>query len=183
MIINLIPDHDTFAEEGDPTATKGTQTVLLHREWGSARLIPYMKWSAALIAANQLGSKNIYKAVLNLYVSAAIAAYSAVPVFQVNADWDESTLTWNNKPAVTGSSIGTISFAVTGYATLDITSIVKSWCNGTINPYGLRFHNGGTTAVDINTPQIVSSEGVANKPFIAITTISGGLGIGSPMIF
>lgn len=126
---------------------------------------------------------NIIKAelILTLYSSGAadlnIARVSS-------ADWDESTLTWNNQPTTT-SDILSQNFSqessITGSGsltkiTVDITHLVRKWKNGAINNYGITLIDDTTNPV-----RVYSSEETveSRRPTIRIYTTTAA----SPTIY
>lgn len=178
-IKNIKPDHDSFAQESDPTTPKGSLSLIRLKQWDVTRSYPYLKWSSDLIS--RIPSRSVINsATINLYVWECNTAsgYETIPTYQINADWDESTMTWNNKPAVTGSSLGNMDFTSIGWKTLDITSLFTDWFNGTKNAYGIRIGAISTTMIS-SSPliSIYSTEEEAETdkhPYISVDYTSGG---------
>ena len=103
-------------------------------EWYS-----YAKWNLPVLTGNHpvtyghlrphIWSANAYPATFNIY-----------PVGQ---DWNESTLTWGNKPNHTPEVIQTQANAAGQRLDIDMTTWVKSWMDGTRANYGLAYDTGG----------------------------------------
>lgn len=77
----------------------------------------------------------VESAVLTVYVYNTFE-YGNAWAYRVTEDWQENTITWNNKPADTGTKFGEMLIS-SGYQTLDITNLVQDWVNGTYSNYGL----------------------------------------------
>jgi chitodextrinase len=81
-------------------------------------------------------------------------------VFTTASTWGETSLTWNNKPALSGSGVGKVtSIATSTWAEFDVTSIVSG--NGT---YDLVLAGTSTDGVDFQSRE------ATNKPQLVVTT-------------
>ncbi len=82
-------------------------------------------------------------------------------------DWNESTITWNNAPAV-NQLISTISSSSTGWISIDVTSLVQNEQLGN-NVLTLNFVHGGTDYMAMTT-----REG-SNAPELIVTRACNGV--------
>jgi hyaluronate lyase len=88
-------------------------------------------------------SANVVSAVLRLSMLTAAPGVTNSAAL-VAGDWDESTITWNNKPA-SGAIVGTWSESASGLASLDLTSHVSSLRSQGYTKLSLRiFSSGGS---------------------------------------
>ena len=78
----------------------------------------------------------------------------------VSGAWDESSITWSNKPG-SGGAITTFSPG-TGAVGINVLTAVEAWVGGQPN-YGLRLHPTGTNGSDYD-----SSE-TGNAPVLQVT--------------
>lgn len=90
----------------------------------------------------------VVSAVLKLYQVTSIETSGLVMgVHQVIQEWEESSVTWNNKPdyLTTPESTVTVPIFMTGWLSWDITSLVQGWENGSIANYGIALQDNGMT--------------------------------------
>ena len=81
------------------------------------------------------------------------------------SDWEETTCTWNNRPSISGTKIGTTqSLSTEGYryATLDIAAVQNMWATN----YGLCM-KGSTT--DTAVMYSLNRSGTAQDPYLYLT--------------
>lgn len=65
-----------------------------------------------------------------------------------NANWDENTITWNNKPGTGATETASLVQAgVFGWKTFDLTSLVKRWYAGSQANHGIEIFNPGESNV------------------------------------
>lgn len=88
------------------------------------------------------------QAVLRVFVDDAAPSGGAIHL--ANANWDESTITWNSAPAVTGGPIATAGEAVKGqWVEFDVTAAING--SGT--------YSFALLPTSTNTLKYTSSEG------------------------
>ena len=87
---------------------------------------------------------------------------TTVDLFELTSDWNESAVTWNNKPSMKSTRFSTASMYNNGatvsdpnYATFSVTDYVKSWYNSQ-NNYGFAAKRTGGTA---NSVKLATKEG------------------------
>ncbi len=105
----VTPTADTWANEGAPTQVNGTATILFSRS--STGAVPYLRFVLPPVP----DGTRLTAAVLRLHTTtnAACGCTTAGSVNSQNvrfaADtWDESTLNWANRPALSGPVLGTL---------------------------------------------------------------------------
>jgi hypothetical protein len=86
----------------------------------------------------------ITQATLSIYAYANVDT-PTVNLHRITSDWGENTVTWNNfagryDPAVVAS----FHPSSEGWYTVDITSLVQAWANGTYPNYGVLLEQGQT---------------------------------------
>lgn len=84
-----------------------------------------------------------------------------INMYQVTELWDETTLTWNNRPA-TATLISDYCIGATGSGTcvFDVTALVNGWMKGTTPNYGVAFKSatpGSANAVAWQTDDSTTS--------------------------
>jgi hypothetical protein len=72
----------------------------------------------------------------------AVGTCGSFDVYQLNTNWAESTLTYNNAPPLGVSATGSHPIAITSASTnqfvlIDVTSLVQSWDNGSLTNNGI----------------------------------------------
>jgi hypothetical protein len=74
----------------------------------------------------------------------------AVGVYQVTESWEESSITWNNRPNYLLSPESTILFTLNDniWLSWNITSLVQGWLDGSIVNYGVTVKNTDVTVAD-----------------------------------
>ncbi|MGE7717490.1 DNRLRE domain-containing protein [Priestia megaterium] len=105
-------------------------------------------------------------ATFNIYTAHSYYPSTATDVWldEVNGDWSESTLTWNNKPSST--NIASDAVYKGQWAQFDVTNSINKWVDGKSNNYGFKLHangNGQTYWKKFN-----ASENSSNKPFVTV---------------
>ncbi len=74
---------------------------------------------------------------LDMYAAYVYSDNSSIALSQLAADWSESTVTWNNKPAA-GASIGTLSMGTgIGHKTFNLITALSAWYAGSVSNYGI----------------------------------------------
>lgn len=101
-----------------------------------------------------------------LHISVTGANGQQIDVHRVTADWDELTVTWNSfggsfDPMIEGS----FTADGLGYRTVDITSLVEGWFDGSIDNFGLLLDQ-----VERTFPRAIyaSRESASNHPFLEV---------------
>jgi hypothetical protein len=91
----------------------------------------YLHFSLASLGAGVTGS-NVSKASLILYVD-AVSTAGTMDVYQITQPWSEGTITYSNAPQLGTKILSAVPVSTIGYLSLDLTSTVQAWLNGTAN--------------------------------------------------
>lgn len=130
---------DTWAGSAKPSLEHPRETSLYVRS-GAGEAFLWFKVPAPRGAV-------VTSATLTLRAKGASSGSRTLTAQRVTANWSESRLNWNNKPASTSSGAATksVSTLADGDAIdLDVTTIVQAWANGTAN-YGFRITTSTST--------------------------------------
>jgi len=95
----------------------------------------YLQFSFNGLPAGLNGS-NVSAANVVVYVDAALIS-GTMDVYAVNGSWSASTITYNNAPALGSKILSAVPVSTTGYISLNLTSTVQAWLNGTLPNYGI----------------------------------------------
>ncbi|MGA2687634.1 MAG: DNRLRE domain-containing protein [Candidatus Korobacteraceae bacterium] len=130
------PAADVLTYSSNPNTNYGSYTSLFVQK-GSVTSRSYIKFNLGTLPTGV----NVSKATLRLFVN-QIAGPGSFDVYQLNSTWSESTLTYNNAPALGTSATGNHPVAFTSsslnqFIVIDITALVQGWMNGSIANDGL----------------------------------------------
>ncbi len=102
--VTVTPKADTYANQGAASANYGTSSSLASR--GSPGYVSYLRFAVPAAPSGQ----TLTRAVLRIRTtSESFAGSPDAQTVQLAYDtWSESSLTWNNRPALFGSALGTI---------------------------------------------------------------------------
>ncbi len=118
--VTVTPAADTYARSNQANNNFGTATTI--QGWSSAGTVfqPYLRFSVGALPATPVSAK------LRLFVTDASNSTGAL--YQTaNATWTETGLTWNNRPATTGSALATSQQAPLGsWVEYDVTPLVTA---------------------------------------------------------
>ncbi len=89
-----------------------------------------------------------------------------VSVVKVTSSWTELGVTWNTKPTFSPSYENTSNVSVNGYQVFNITSLVRSWLNGSVPNYGIMMN---TTNDGGALRKWIPKENITNIPYIKLT--------------
>ena len=164
-ITPIYPSDDAWANENAPTTNYGDHAALRIRGSGSSKeIISYLKFyvnTEDTITSAKLKLRAEDKAIENC------------TVYAVNdVSWEESTLSWNNKPAVGLSLDSVTSVSIGAWTELDVISHINS--NGafslalktTIDAAGRDWYSNDTTSKPelILTTEAPAEPGKASNP-------------------
>ena len=129
------PTGDAYTNTTTATTNYGAKPLL---DVQSATQTSYIAFDLSPLPTGFTGA-NIAKATLKLYVNGVTTAGSFNVDF-VNGTWTESTITASSEPALgttVASSISLTTASKNEYISIDVTSAVQAWLNGTDPNYGL----------------------------------------------
>ena len=108
----------------------------------------YIKFSLANLGSAVTAS-NVSKATLILYTDFVLTP-GTMDVYQVNASWTEGKITYNNGPALGTKLWSAVSVTNTGYLSLDMTTTVQAWLNGTLANNGIALVPSSGSAISVS---------------------------------
>jgi len=152
---------DTFVRQDLPTSTNGTSQEVDVRSSSGANRRTFVRFGLPTCSPAIPSTARVLSAQLRLYLFGAPAATRSYEVRRVvapcpeglSACWGETTMTWNNQPAVATSPTGSASGCTTcanAYASWDVTTDVQAFLAGTAANDGFRVADsaeGSTTAM------------------------------------
>lgn len=145
---------DATARSDAPTTSYGGGSSIAGRVLTAGQYQPYLRFTVPALG------RPVAKATLRLYVTDASDATG--PVFRtVDGAWSEPALTWNTRPAVTGTQVAASQKVVVGqWVEFDVTSVVTG-----AGDYGFVLPATSTNAVGFASKEA----GAATAPRIALT--------------
>ena len=152
-IVTVAPTADTYVTETTPGTNYGTATTVTVDRTPAAR--SFTKFTVSGL------TEPVSNATLRLHVASNGGSKNAGSL-QLTSDttWTETGLTWNNQPALGGTTISTVGKVTAGtWVSLDVTAAITG--NGTYSIAGV-----STNADDA----IFDSRESANPPQLVITT-------------
>lgn len=171
---DITATHDSYGDQSAPTTVRGSDTTFYTgKNAGGQDYIGFVKFDLTSIT----NAESILKAELRLRVNSTNGTPPTQTLERVSsADWDESTLTYNNMPTATDDVAGAYGMekAKTGASagvtlTWDITQLVRHWKAGNVNNYGLKVSgaSGSNEYVIYDSSEAASS---ANRPILRVYT-------------
>jgi hypothetical protein len=122
------------AECIDPSNNHGSEEKLYVGFGAEPVFLSYIKFDLSSIPTDA----SISAATLNLYV--AEEGEGSIFYGLAQTEWQETTLNWSNKPAI--SNIGTISLTQNSWTTVNLVTEVRNWLNSSATNFGLGFDFG-----------------------------------------
>lgn len=133
----ITPDRDATVDSERPTETLGAEPFLRvarGRAVPPTQRISYLHFpTSTLPSPIELVSASLR---LILEDSVGIPPFSQ-SVHAVTGGWDEYTVTWSNRPRVTGALVNTAFGGQTITVTADVSLLVRNWLDGTWPNHGL----------------------------------------------
>jgi hypothetical protein len=129
----------------------------------------YIKFNLAGLGSGVTGS-NVSKATLILYVDAVLSS-GTLDVYQVNGSWSEGKITYNSAPALGMQLFSAVSVSSPGYLSLDLTSTVQSWLNGTLANNGIALvpSSGSKISVSFDSKENIFTSHTAQLPLVLVS--------------
>jgi hypothetical protein len=161
---------DAYVQQDAPTSAHNTTALDVKSDGGTKNQYTYIKFANLLSSCPALSGADVRSATLTLVMTTATARAKTYTVSQVDpaATWTQTTLMWNNKPAVVSTTSTFPSGTTTGAKTADVTSDVALFAAGTTNK-GWRIADLVTTTNDLGA--FASAEyttNTANRPKLTI---------------
>jgi len=129
----------------------------------------YIKFGIVNLGSGVTGS-NVSKATLTLYVDAVLTS-GTMDVYQVNGSWSEGKITYNSAPALGTKLFGAVSVSKTGYLSLDVTSTMQAWLNGTLANNGIALvpTSGSAISVSFDSKENIFTSHTAQLPLVLVS--------------
>jgi phage minor structural protein len=128
----LYPSHDAYTSSAAPNSNFNSLVmgVQAGTVWNT-----FLKWDFSTIPADA----TIEEAVLSLTQYQGSGTLSVATTQLCDADWDETTITYNNQPSTSGASFHTWDFRSIGTVndSGDILTTVQNWFNSVTDNYGI----------------------------------------------
>lgn len=171
VILSVLASGQVLTDDANTLSTSPTKNF-----GGSVALIvssgsnTYIKFGLASLGS--VNGTNVLKATLVLYVDAVLTS-GTMDVYQVNGAWSEGSITWNTAPARGTLIASAVPVSKTGYLSLDLTSTVQAWLNGTSanNGIALVSSTGSALAVSFDSKENILTSHSAQLP---VLLVSGG---------
>ncbi len=161
-VVTLNPVADTYANAGATATNYGTSSTLMSR--GSIGAVSYLRFTVPAAPAG----KTLTGATLTFRTTTDVNAGSLEThtVSVASNTWDELTLTWANKPAITGPVAGTIA-AGTAVSTAYVTTLDPSALAPFVGAQGtLSITNTGTDSLYFWSSNSVTA---SYRPLLTLT--------------
>jgi Chaperone of endosialidase/Collagen triple helix repeat (20 copies) len=129
----------------------------------------YLKFSLANLGSGVTNS-NVSKATLILYADFVLTS-GTMDVYQVNGSWSEGSITHNNAPALGTKLFSAVSVTKAGFLSLDLTSTVQSWLNGTLTNNGIALvpTSGSSISVSFDSKENILTSHVADLSLVLVS--------------
>jgi hypothetical protein len=163
----VVVTDDANTSSAYPTKNFGSSIALLVCSGSNT----YIKFSLANLGSGVTGP-NVSKATLILYTDFVLTS-GTMDVYQVNGSWSEGKITYNNAPALGTKLFGAVSVTSTGYLSLDLTSTVQAWLNGTLTNNGIALvpSSGSAISVSFDSKENILTSHAAQ---LALVLVSAG---------
>ena len=164
--VTLNPTADAYVQNGNNAGKNYGTNAQLRAQTNTTAASNYDSY---LKFDTSTATGEISSAKLRLYASLSKAGNVSNSTHAVgNTDWGETTLAWNNRPAL-GAALGSVAVTSTGYAwkEIDITAYVQSEKAAGRNVISLGLHNAATSSVTVRAN---SREARSNRPELVIVT-------------
>jgi len=127
--------QDTYANLAYPDKVNASQQVIIISNKNTTRL-GYIQFEDINLPEGAIVDRGILKLYFKDVGYADVARFTIGPI---SANWDETTITWNNKPDVNTSQTQNNEVSITeiGWKEITITNLVNQWRDGTIDNFGL----------------------------------------------
>lgn len=164
--VTLNPTADAYVQDGKSASKNyGSKTQLRVQ----TNAIAASNYDSYLKFDTSAATGEIASAKLRLYVPLSKADSVSTSVHAVgNTGWGETTLTWNNRPAL-GAALGSVAVNSTDYAwkEIDVTAYVQAEKAAGRHVISLGLHNAATSSAYV---RVNSRNAHSNRPELVIVT-------------
>jgi hypothetical protein len=128
----------------------------------------YIKFSLANLGP--VTGTNVSTATLILYTDFVLTS-GTMDVYQVSGSWSEGKISYNNSPALGTKLFSAVSVTNPGYLSLDMTSTVQAWLNGTLANNGIALvpSTGSSISVSFDSKENVLTSHTAQLPLVLVS--------------
>ncbi len=176
-------DADTWIRQDAATSNFGTDTILQVRSnpVQNRRMLLHFPYPAVPAGCT-------VTALLEAY-AASVQGTPTIHAYQAAASWDETAVTWNTRPATTGTPAATSNGVVGTWRRWDVTSIVQAHQSGANTGFVVRdsIEDGGNlintyqSRENTNKPRILFAYGTDTVPYATdLQAVNGGTIAGRP---
>ncbi len=159
-------DRDSYIKELAPQQNFGTEKELLAKTKPGDSFRVLYRFDLSTLPAGEA----VTSAVATFYVSGGDPAGLPVNIYRITGNWTETGARWNNTSSdYDGTTVyGSFIPSAEGFVTVDITTLVNEWHNGTHKNHGLMFIS---TSADFESKYASKEwDTPAQRPFINIVT-------------
>lgn len=169
--------EDAWVNQDNPAANYGSSTYLTVKD-RSSFAETYLKFSDSDL--NKLSGLSLLGASLYLYqYQGTYSPGDTVNAYKAASSWEESALTWDNRPAHDPLIAGSLNIAdnvTEGWREWGgLQQCVGSWLQG--NNYGLLLENNQDAKSDELFARFYSSEAANFKPYLKVTAAPEPVGM------
>ena len=138
------PTEDSLVYELSPDTNYATLTTIRTASRTNRIMRAFLTFTASS-CPGLTSSSIVLSAQLRMYINGAPTVNRDHDLKRVDASWVESTITWNNQPAVSNTVTDSIGIRTTSgvYVTYNGTSDVEAWVAGELPNYGWRISDNG----------------------------------------
>jgi hypothetical protein len=160
---------DAYADQFFASSTNNTSVLDVKSDSGTRNQYTFIKFTNLLSSCPGLSGADVTSATLTFVMTSAPSRAKTYTVSRVDpaASWTQTTLTWNNKPAVVSTTTTFASGTTTGTRTADVTSDVALFAAGATNR-GWRIADLGTSTTDTGAFASAENTTTANRPKLTI---------------
>ncbi|GAA0135621.1 hypothetical protein YSY43_24610 [Paenibacillus sp. YSY-4.3] len=133
-MLSMSPVKDAFVREGTPKFNYGTEQDLYagYNQTFQEKYRSFIGFDLTTLPLDQ----TIKSAHLRLYHELDHAPVQKIEIYELDREWNERGITWDNQPLPTNKIAELDIGSVGGYLSVDFTDIVKDWYDGSKNNNG-----------------------------------------------
>ena len=166
---------DALVDEGDPTANfGGVGSLQVTNKAIADDIQSFIRLDISLIPADVTINRFVLYLYFDLYENCADTDdWTIVHANRVTASWDEGTITWNTRPAVSATVNASARHFTHNqglFEEFDLTSLARAWYDGTFSNFGIRLDSALQDDCLISWR---SKEGIPPEPRVQLIYTTG----------